>query len=156
VHAPQTFIGAAARAIPDHGGWWLTDTFALGERVSPWFTTTGAVVLGLVAFVLVAAQRSDDEHLRPQVPARVTMVGLAVAGYLAVIAGWLLYCAAPEMSVINHPHVRLLLPVLPALALGLAPAGRLGLRLARSPVPLSLLILAVDAAFVVDLGLTMR
>jgi hypothetical protein len=130
----------------------LTQVFDVGETVSAWMLSPWVALVGAAVFVVVAATRADGERFRPLRLERAAMIALAVVGYLAMISGWLVECAAPELTLTNPPHARLLLPLLPAAAIAAAPAGRVAARLARFTVPLAGLLVACDVLFVISVG----
>ena len=78
------------------------------------------------------------------------MLGVAAVTYMAVIAGWVIYCEAPPLEVTLKPHARLFLPLLALVPLALSlPRGRLAARLASARVPLALVLVPFEAVWLV-------
>jgi hypothetical protein len=117
--APFTFLWESTRSLYDFGGNWTEDLVRIGNRELEWPTAVCALVL--VGFALLALQRDRDETLTLNLWQRGTLLAGFVAGALAVLAAWLIYCSAPVVDIVGEPHARLFLPVLVLAPLAVGP-----------------------------------
>jgi hypothetical protein len=130
---PWRFAGASVTALGDHGAQWIRDTTTIAGRILDWPTAVAVVVF--VGFLVLACQQDRPPARRLGVRDRGGLLLVAVLGFLAVLAGWLLYCNAPEMHVQDGLHARLFLPVVPVFLVALAPDGRLATRFGNLAMP---------------------
>ncbi len=145
---PWRLVGASCRAIADFGGGWTKDLAGVGDRVVGW--STGVSLVVLVVFMFLAVQRDSRERFDLSWGRRGSLLGVAAVTYMAVIAGWVIYCEAPPLEVTLKPHARLFLPLLALVPLALSlPRGRLAARLASARVPLALVLVPFEAVWLV-------
>ena len=127
LHRPWELITASGRGVVHFGGEWTTDVIAIStDRVVSW----GLVVcaLALAAFVglgtAVESEADSDDDASGELALRrwdrVILIGAGLITLLAMLAGWLISCSRPELELINPPAVRLLVPALPPLLIGLS------------------------------------
>lgn len=153
--SPHGFGGAVLRSVLDYGPAWMEDSIEVGSRVLTWWSW--AAIVAFVGFVVLGLQGSDHETLRLHWSQRLVLLGGALVGLLAVMGGWLLHCSPVGLDVLNAPHVRLLVPILPLLLIGVAPrrAPR-PLDSARAVLPVAVLLVPFYVAWLVGVGLRMH
>jgi hypothetical protein len=127
---------------------------AISGRIVDW--PTAVVVVVFVGFVVLACQQDRPPPRRLGWRDRGGLLVVAILGYLGVLAGWLLYCNAPEMHVAPGLHARLLMPLLPVFFVALAPDGPRSTRFARLAVPPAVALVAFYAIWVIEVGRSMR
>lgn len=124
LHRPWELITASVRGVVHFGGEWTTDVIAIStDRVVSWGLVLCAIAL--VAFLaLGTAVEPDQDEVSGELALRrwdrVILIGAGVITLLAMLAGWLISCSRPELELINPPAVRLLVPALPPLLIGLS------------------------------------
>jgi uncharacterized membrane protein len=148
LQAPFKFLWESTRSVYDFAGNWTDDLVRIGHganRELRWPTAVCAVVL--IGFALLAIQRDRTETMTINISQRAALLGGFIAGALAVLAAWLVYCSEPEIDIVGAPHARLFLPVLVLAPLAVAPVrGRL-VGLANARVPLSVGLVAFYAVW---------
>ncbi len=156
LHRPWDLFTAAGRGVVHFGGEWTTDVIAIStDRVVSW-----GLVLCLLALVAFLALGTTVEPHQDAVMGeialrrwdRVTLIGAGVITLLAMLAGWLISCSRPELELINPPAVRLLVPALPPLLIGLSWWKAPRWFTAAAAAALSVFFVA----WLVSLGLTMH
>ena len=151
---PLRLVGAGCRALVDYRGKWSGDLATIGARVVDWRVEVAVVVL--IGFLFLAVPRDPVERFALQWPQRVFVALVFVAAYFAVITGWIVYCETPPVHVGIPPHARLFVPALALLPLALEiPRGRLG-RLAAGRVPITLVLIPFEIAWLIALVTQMR
>jgi hypothetical protein len=151
---PARLVGAGCRAVVDYRGKWSGDLVTIGARVVDW--RVEFAVLVLIGFLFLAVQRDPTERLELHWQQRVFVSLVFVVAYFAVITGWIIYCEAPPVHVGIPPHARLFLPALALIPLALEiPRGKLG-RMVAGRVPITVLVVPFEVAWLVALGTQMR
>ncbi|KAA0235312.1 MAG: hypothetical protein JJLCMIEE_01654 [Acidimicrobiales bacterium] len=153
--SPHGFAGAVFGSVVDYGATWVEDSIEVGGRVLVWWAWS--VIVAFVGFVVVGLQASDHETLTLHWSQRLVLLGSALVGLFAVIGGWLLHCSPVGLEVVNAPHVRLLVPIVPLVLIGVAPrrAPR-PLDSARAELPVALALVPFYVVWLVCVGLRMH
>ena len=122
---PWQLVSATTRAVVDHGRRWVQDSATIGERVVPWGVVGSALVVGGITAIGLTPDRPEESR-RSELTGwqRVLLVGTGIVTLMAVIAGWLISCSPPGLTVDNPPHARLIVPALAPILVGLSVPGR--------------------------------
>jgi hypothetical protein len=141
-------------AFADHGAEWTRDLATVGGRIVNW--PTGVAVAGLLGFFLLAFQQDRPPARRLAMQERLGLLVVFVLGILAVLAGWLLSCNAPEMHVGPGLDARLFMPTIPVLLVAIAPDGPRARRFGNAAIPPAVALVAFYAIWLTALARSLR